>query len=246
MPRVTTLLRARGPAVAALVAAAVLAGCGSDDKSSGTTQATKPAPPTSQSATAVANLQLAASDVVRETSYKDKDGSQRAYDSFTQLFASTRAAIQAKGAELASKIEEESAAVGRALKRGDLAEASREAKALQKAVNSAATVITGQKAGTKQGLLAVLGQMRAAARDLNEEAKNKDAPGTQRAYQAFAKLFASSQRQLAAKDPGAVETIKTGLEKVQQAIEGKDDTAKIQATTGDLLTAVNAIAAKTK
>jgi phage-related protein len=194
----------------------------------------------------MANLQLAASDVVRETSYEDEDGSQRAIETFDRLFETGRSTIESKGPELARRIEEESDAVGGAVARGDLAGASREAKALQTAVNAAAAAVTGKAAGTEQGLIAVLEQMKAAARDLNEEAKNDDARGTKRAYEAFSKLFESSRKQLTAENPGAVETIETGLGKVRAALDGEDDAAAIQATTGDLLTATNALEGEAK
>jgi hypothetical protein len=223
----------------------LLGGCGDDDSADD-----KPSAPASkstpQATEEMAELQLAASDVVRETSYEDEAGSKRAHASFAELFKASEATIREKAPEAASRIDEESAAVEEALAAGDLAEASREARALQAAVNEAATAVTGSAGGTKQGLLAVLEQMKAAARDLNEEAKNDDAPGTKRAYEAFAKLFAASRKQITAENPGAAETIETGLAKVKTALEGKDDRATVLATTGDLLTAVTAVADETK
>lgn len=239
-----------GPRIAAVlltVLALAAAGCGSSKSSSGGSTSTSSSPTSGpQAAAALANLQRAASDVLRETSYNDRAGAKRAIDAFARAFDRAKGAIRARSAVLATRIDERGAKIGLAIEGGEFAGAALVARSLQAAVNDAAVLVTGSRAGTRKGLLAVLDQMKGAAYDLSQEAKNRDAANTRKAYAAFARLFAASRKQIAAKDPGAATSIHTGLSKVQAALKAKPDNAKVLATTGDLLTAVNAVVAKMK
>jgi hypothetical protein len=232
--------RGSGGAVSLVVAALLLGGCGDDDKGSDVKKLT------GKETAALAGLQQAASDVVRETSYKDKPGSKRAYGVFGEFFKTARGPIGAKSKELEDRIQEVSVELGDTLRKGDLGKAGREAKELQEAVNEAVSQVTGKEAGTKQGLVAVLEQMKAAARDLNEEARNRDKKGTRRAFQAFEKLYKSTREQIESKDVHASEAIATGIEKVRKALKGKDDKGQVLSTTDDLLRAVNTVEKKTE
>lgn len=224
--------------VALTFGALLLGGCGDDDGGSGGKKLT------GKETAALAGLQRAASDVVRETSYKDKAGSKRAYGVFGEFFKTARGPIGAKSKELEDRIQEVSVELGNTLRKGKLGEAGREAKKLQEAVNEAVTEVTGKEAGTKQGLLAVLEQMKAAARDLNEEARNRDKKGTRRAFETFEKLYTSTRDQIEAKDVHASEAIATGIEKARKALKGKDDKGQVLSTTDNLLRAVNTVEQK--
>jgi hypothetical protein len=227
-------------AIALAAVALLIGGCGDDKGDSGGNKVS------GKETAALAGIQQAASDAVRETSYKDKAGSKRAYGVFGEFFKTARGPIHAKSPDLEDRIQEASVELGDTLRKGDLGKAAREAKALQKAVNDAVTAVTGKKAGTKQGLVAVLEQMKAAARDLDEEAKNRDKKGTRRALQAFQKLYVSTRDQIEAKDVHASEAIATGIEKVRKALKGKDDKGQVLRTTDDLLRAVGAVEQKTE
>jgi hypothetical protein len=228
-------MRGSVAALALVLTALVIGGCGGSSKDD---------KPSAKESAALAGIQQAASDVIRETSYRDKPGSKRAYGVFGEFFKTARTPIHEKSVKLEMRIQDASVALGNALRRGKLDQAGRHAKELQSAVNDAVAQVTGARSGTKQGLLAVLEQMKAAARDLNEEARNRDRKGTRRAFQALSKLFASSRSQIEAKDAGAAQTIATGVDKVKKALKGRDDRDQVLTTTGDLLKAVEAVEKK--
>ena len=232
--------RSRSIPALALVAVALLAGgCGDDDGSGDKKLSGK-------ETAALAGIQQAASDVVRETSYRDKAGSKRAYGVFGEFFKTARVPIGSKSKKLEDGIQAISVELGNTLRKGKLEKAGREAKELQEAVNEAVAQVTGNEVGTKQGLVAVLEQMKAAARDLDEEAKNRDKKGTRRAFETLEKLFTSSREQIEAKDVHAAEAIATGIEKVRKALKGKDDKGQVLKASDDLLRAAGKVESELK
>ena len=86
---------------------------------------------------ALAKLQPAAADLLRETTNKDKDGSQRAYDAYHALFAANEDAIRAQNTEAWQRLENAMNEVRDALAAGDLTKAAAAANELQTEVNDA-------------------------------------------------------------------------------------------------------------
>ena len=97
---------------------------------------------------AMQKLQSTAADLVRETTNKDKEGSQRAYDDFHEAFAANEAAIMAKDAATQAELETRMHEVRDAIAKGDLADAAQASKELQEAVQAADTKLMGGQGGT--------------------------------------------------------------------------------------------------
>jgi uncharacterized protein with NRDE domain len=87
--------------------------------------------------TAMNQLAAATGDLVRETTNKDTDGAQRAYDAFHTLFATNENDLKAKNAEAQAHIEAAMHEVRDALAAGDWPKAQAAATELQNEVNDA-------------------------------------------------------------------------------------------------------------
>ncbi|PZR99607.1 MAG: hypothetical protein DLM69_07200 [Candidatus Chloroheliales bacterium] len=172
--------------------------------------------------TVMKNLQSAAADLVRETSFEDKAGETAAFKAFSDLFMANEAAIRAKSATAASNIDAAMTALGSALQAGDAEKAKTEATNLLKAVNDAAEPVTGVKSGTLGGIELLMQQLQASVRDLEAEITNKDTANIQRAYQALDKIYQSSKSQIQDKSPQAATTIETALNALGVAVQGGD------------------------
>jgi hypothetical protein len=88
-------------------------------------------------ASALQQMQTAAADLVRETTNKDKEGSQRAYDAYHAVFAANEDAIRAQNMEAWQHLENAMHEVRDALAAGDLSKAATAANELQTEVNDA-------------------------------------------------------------------------------------------------------------
>lgn len=87
--------------------------------------------------TAMHQLAAATGDLVRETTNKDKDGAQQAYDAFHTLFAANENDLKAKNPEAQAHIEDAMHEVRDALAAGDWTKAQAAATELQNEVNDA-------------------------------------------------------------------------------------------------------------
>jgi uncharacterized protein with NRDE domain len=87
--------------------------------------------------TAMNQLKSATDDILRETTNKDKDGAQRAYDAFHTLFATNENDLKAKNAEAQAHIEDAMHDVRDAIAAGDWPKAQAAATELQNEVNDA-------------------------------------------------------------------------------------------------------------
>lgn len=94
-------------------------------------------------ASVLQKLQTAAADLVRETTNKDKEGSQRAYDAYHALFAANEDAIRAQNMEAWQRLENVMNEVRDALTAGDLTKAATAANELQTEVNDAMRAMGG-------------------------------------------------------------------------------------------------------
>ncbi|MGI8588511.1 MAG: hypothetical protein ACR2M0_12625 [Chloroflexia bacterium] len=186
----------------------------------------------------VKQLQLHASDLVRETGFQDMAGAQREYAAFRDFYTPNQAAIKAKSAEAEMRITDALNAVGAALTAGNLDQAKTAAAALLKAVNDAAEPLTGVKSGSVEGLQLVLQELQSAARDLQREVFNKDNKGIQSAVDSLDKLFTSSESQIRDKSPQAATEIRTAIDQIHAATT-KGDVALISAAADNLANVVN-------
>jgi hypothetical protein len=93
--------------------------------------------------TALSTLESQTADLVRETTNKDKEGAQRAYDDFHTTFAANEEAIKAKNANAQAEIENFMHEVRDALQAGDMEKAAEASKELQNAVKEADALIMG-------------------------------------------------------------------------------------------------------
>jgi hypothetical protein len=97
---------------------------------------------------AMQKLQTAIADLVRETSNKDKDGSQKAYNDYHDVFAANEAAIQAKDNATWQELEDLMHEVRDAVNAGDLEKANTASKELQQALSEADAKLMGGQGGT--------------------------------------------------------------------------------------------------
>jgi hypothetical protein len=171
---------------------------------------------------AIAELQLAASDLVRETSNEDREGTQRAYTEFSDQYEAFRDEIEAEAPDAASRIENAFDELGDQIDAGTFDKASETAAELLEAVDDAAEAITGESGGSTTGVLATLQALESAARDLEQEASFEDARGTQRAYEAFNKLFEGSKADINAESPGAATRIEDAAAEVEEPLSSGD------------------------
>ena len=178
--------------LAALVTAAVfgLAACGVD-KSSSTGGGGKLSALETQ---AMAELQDSAGDLVREISFNDKPGTRRVLQETQTALDQSREAVKKASPGAEAEIAKELAEVREAVDRQERGAALTAAKELQTHVDEVAG--NGAQGGAKTGLVAVLAEMREAARGVAREAEHDDRAGTIRAYQELAKLFAATRKQI--------------------------------------------------
>ncbi len=104
------------------------------------------------------------------------------------------------------------------IKAHNLKHASTAAAEMLKAVNDAVSRITKKKGGPTIGLLLILQDMTAAARDVQQEAINHDKTNVGRAFTAFGKLFAASKGKIQKKSPKAEKMIQTASNAVGSAV----------------------------
>jgi LPXTG-motif cell wall-anchored protein len=96
-------------------------------------------------------LEAAAGDLVRETTNKDKDGSQRAYDEYHGVFAANETAIKEKDAATQADLEERMHEVRDALAASDWDKASAASKELLDAVQKGDAKIASMSSGGTSG-----------------------------------------------------------------------------------------------
>jgi hypothetical protein len=123
----------------------------------GTLSAGTPGTTTGTTATAASmpdvfgQLEAAAGDLVRETTNKDKEGSQRAYDEYHGVFAANEAAIKEKDAATQADLEERMHEVRDALAASDWDKASAASKELLDAVQKGDAKIASMASGGTSG-----------------------------------------------------------------------------------------------
>ncbi|HEX9990104.1 MAG TPA: hypothetical protein VGE45_16725 [Chloroflexia bacterium] len=200
---------------------------------------------------AITKLQAEAGDLVRETTNKDKEGSQRAYDEFHETFAANEEAIKAKNAEAQEHIEEAMHEVRDGIQAGDFTKASAASNELVSEVNDAARELgvssapasnTGSagNAGNagNSNMLSVLQKLAADAGNIEHEANNGDKDGTQRAYDTFHDLFASNEAAIKAANPEAQEHLETAMHEVRDNLAA-GDLKKVATASAELVTEAN-------
>ncbi|MEO8287951.1 MAG: hypothetical protein ABI670_16100 [Chloroflexota bacterium] len=203
-------------------------------------------------------LQTETADIVRETTNKDKDGSQAAYDAFHETFAANEEAIKAKDAPSQAEIEDAMHGVRDALAASDWEEAAGAAKELQTAVKEAAdklggaTTTTGATGGTGMSSTTATDTLAAAgvtmlsqANDLVRETANKDKDGALAAYDAFHTTFAANEDAIKAKNAAAQANIEEAMHGVRDALQASDWTKASAASKElvDTVTEANAMVA---
>jgi hypothetical protein len=200
---------------------------------------------------AMQTLQDRTNDLIRETTNKDKPGSQAAYDAFHETFAANEDAIKAKSADAQAKIEDKMHEVRDAITAGDFEEAANAAKELLDAVKEADALVsggtaapstgntgnTGNTASPGAGLSDTMSSLATLANDLVRETTNKDADGSSVAYDEFHTAFAANEDAIKAKNASAQANIETAMHEVRDAIAVKDWT-KAQAAANELVDTV--------
>jgi hypothetical protein len=185
---------------------------------------------------AIAKLEPAAEDLVRETSFRDKAGSRRAFTALKSAFKKAEKLLETKARDEAEEIDPRLDKVDKALKSGDFREANDLAKEIRSAVEDAVRKFRGG-GSTAKGLDLVMEKLKEAARELDREASFKDTAGTKRALSEFQKLFNANKRRIEAKSAAAEELIGKALAKVSEEVRA-GDTDNVRPATRALLAAV--------
>jgi hypothetical protein len=199
-----------------------IAGCGGSDESTDTTPAFQAARTTTTQASPVTTRQVAvlqesAGDLVRETTYRDRRGAVQAYKETQDRYEQVQEAVRSKAPGPAKEIESGLDATNRALQGDNVPVAATNAKRVLKAVNESAPAVTGKPSGPETGLAAQLRQMKAAARDVQQEIGRRDKAGTRRALTAFAKLYSSARDRIEAKVAATAGKIDQALREAKTA-----------------------------
>jgi hypothetical protein len=182
-------------------------------------------------------LRAAANDLVRETSFGDKEGAERAFDEVKKAFAKAKKTLAKRAPDETEAITEWIEKIDGALGAGNLKKAHTFAQNILKELKDAQGKL-GTSAGPAKGLAGVFDQLEEKARDLAQEASFEDESGTKRALADFKKSFASVRKRIEAKSPKAEELIAGALEEVSTEVANDDkDGAKHAAK--ELVAAVN-------
>ena len=157
-------------------------------------------------------LRAAATDLVRETSFKDKDGSKRAFADLVETFAAVKSRLRVTAPDETAAIDMWIGKTDASLNESNVGKAHTYAANIIKELSDAAAKLTlAAPAATSKGLPAVFANLKATARDLDQEAEFQDAAGIKRELAAFTKLFNASRAAIKAKSPKAEALIATAL-----------------------------------
>jgi hypothetical protein len=214
----------------------LLSGCGlgaaTPTPATSSAPETEAVPPSSSGDLSGVLVQLkpAADDLARETKFADKDGSEKAFNEFKDLFSKNEDTIKAADPALQAHIEDVLNEVDGALKGGNFDEAARAAQELQDAL--------GQSGSSGAGEPDALRQIQFAAGDLTREVTFRDKEGAQKAFEAFQEVFTKNEDQLRAINPEIQERIESDVNTVNEALKASDfDKASISAQ--DIYAAIN-------
>jgi hypothetical protein len=122
----------------------VLAGCGDDSNDGSSTNGSAGAKASPAAVESVAELQQAAQDLARETSFKDEAGTERALKAAETAFAEAREDIEQASPGAEEEIKRAIAEAKEEVERGDVEGASRPAEELLNAANEASVALGGK------------------------------------------------------------------------------------------------------
>ena len=175
---------------------------------------------------------------------KEVDASKNAYDLYHATFAAHEGEIMAKSAETQSELEDAMRAVNSALGEGNFEEAEEAAEKLIGALEEAQTTLAGDTTGAPAtgetaaaSMPEVFEELENAANDLVRETTNKDAPGSQRAYDEFHDVFAANEGAIRDKDAATQAELETVMHEVRDAVTA-GDWDKAAAASRELVDAV--------
>jgi hypothetical protein len=175
-----------------------------------------------------------ANELLGTVKKKEADASQAAYDTYHTTFAAHENDIKAKSAETQLKLEDAMHEVRDAITAADWDKAEQAAEELVAAITAAKTTLAGSSTSTGNSsgsgaeasgdMASTMNSLKAAAADVQREAKNNDKDGAQRAYDEFHTLFAANENAIKAKNAEAQEHIEAAMHEVRDAITAGDFT----------------------
>src|SRR4051794_717549 len=134
-----------------------------------------------------------ATELVATVKKEEADASQNAYTLYHATFAAHEDEIKAKDAGAQGELEDAMHGINDALKAGDWSKSSEAAQELVETVQNiqkefgftSGSSSTGSTSSTGTGMAAQLASLKQAAQDVQRETTNKDATGSQAAYDDF-------------------------------------------------------------
>lgn len=191
-----------------------------------------------------------ANDLVRETGNKDAPGSEAAYEAYHETFATNEGMIKEKDEAAWQELEDIMHEVRDAVEAADwtkanaaskeLAEKLSETKASLASTGSTAApadTATTAPAGGSMSLDAVFSTLTDQANDLVRETGNKDATGSQAAYDDWHATFAANEDAIKAKNENSWQSLEDGMHEVRDAIKASD-WAKANTASKELVTTI--------
>jgi hypothetical protein len=176
-----------------------------------------------------------ANDLVRETGNKDAPGSQAAYEAYHETFATNEGMIKEKSESSWQELEDGMHEVRDAITAADWAKANEASKELVTRIAEAKTAISGGSttapaataapAGGTVGLETAFSTLETQANDLVRETGNKDAPGSQAAYDAYHETFATNEGMIKEKSESSWQELEDGMHEVRDTVKIADWTA---------------------
>lgn len=184
----------------------------------------------------LSSLHDAAEEIEGQVKKKENDASLKAYDDYHTVFAAHENEIKAKNADVWQELEDAMHAVQNAINEGNWDEAATNAEKLVQTVETAQTEL-GSAAPATLTVDQALDKLADQANDLVRETGNKDAPGSQAAYDAYHETFAANEGMIKEKSESSWQELEDGMHEVRDAITAAD-WAKALEASNELVTRI--------
>lgn len=162
-----------------------------------------------------------AEEIEGQVKKKENDASLKAYDDYHTTFAAHENEIKEKNEEVWQELEDAMHGVRDAINEGNWEEAAENAEKLVETVENAQKELGGS-ASAALTLDQALEKMGEQANDLVRETGNKDAPGSQAAYDAYHETFATNEGMIKEKNESVWQGLEDGMHEVRDEIQAAD------------------------
>lgn len=161
-----------------------------------------------------------AEEIAGQVAKKENDASLNAYDAYHTTFAAHENEIKAKNADVWQELEDAMHEVQNAINEKNWDEAATNAEKLVQTIENAQTELGSAPA--TMTVAQALDKLADQAHDLVRETGNKDATGSQAAYDAYHETFAANEGAIKAANEASWQELEDGMHEVRDAIAAKD------------------------